>query len=138
MILADPNPRPAPLPDEPEPEQIIVLMTDGQTNLPEPYPEPNDGPTGTLPPPPYSKNPSYSSNTSVTKWSNTIKARGIKLHVVTLGSSAHSSLMVNAASPDEGGTTYYHHVADGGSDAENLLEVFRTIGIGNHGPKLVK
>ena len=138
VMLADPNPRPAPLPDEPEPEQIIVLMTDGQTNKPEPYPEPNDGPTGTLPPPPYDKNPSYSSSTSVTKWSNTIKARGIKIHVVTLGSSAHSSLMVNAASPDEGGTTYYHHVANGGSDAENLLEVFRTIGIGNHGPKLVK
>jgi len=46
--------------------------------------------------------------------------------------------MVNAASPDEDDTTYYHHVANGGSDAENLLEVFRTIGIGNHGPKLVK
>ena len=113
-------------------------MTDGQTNLPEPYPVPDDGPTGTLPPPPYDKKPSYSNNTSVTKWANTIKARGIKLHVVTLGASAYSSLMVDAASPDEGGTTYYHHVSEGGNDADNLLEVFRTIGIGNHGPKLVK
>lgn len=138
VMLADPFPRPPLGPDDPEPEQIIVLMTDGQTNLPEPYPVPDDGPTGTLPPPPYANKPTLSSSTSVTKWSNTIKARGIKIHVVTLGSSAHSSLMVNAASPDEGGTTYYHHVANGGSDAENLLEVFRTIGIGNHGPKLVK
>lgn len=138
VMLADPNPRPDLLPGEPIPEQIIVLMTDGQTNKPEPYPVPNDGPTGTLPPPPYNKKPKYSSSTSVTKWSNTIKARGIKIHVVTLGASAHSSLMVNAASPDENGTSYYHHVADGGNDAQNLLEVFRTIGIGNHGPKLVK
>lgn len=138
VMLADPNPRPPLLPGEPIPEQIIVLMTDGQTNKPEPYPVPNDGPTGTLPPPPYNKNPKYKSNTSVTKWANTTKARGIKIHVVTLGASAHSSLMVDAASPDEDGTTYYHHVANGGSDAENLLEVFRTIGIGNHGPKLVK
>jgi hypothetical protein len=138
VMLADPNPRPPLGPDDPEPEQIIVLMTDGQTNLPEPYPVPDDGPTGTLPPPPYARNPKYNSDTSVTKWSNTIKARGIKLHVVTLGSSAHSSLMVNAASPDDGSTTYYHHVANGSADAENLLEVFRTIGIGNHGPKLVK
>ena len=138
VMLADPYPRPPLEPDDSEPEQIIVLMTDGQTNKPEPYPVPDDGPTGTLPPPPYSKNPKYKSDTSVTKWSNTVKARGIKLHVVTLGASAHSSLMVNAASPDEDGVTYYHHVSDGGNDAENLLEVFRTIGIGNHGPKLVK
>lgn len=138
VILNDPSPRPAPLPDEPEPEQVVVLMTDGQTNLPEPYPVPDDGPTGTLPPPPYNKKPTLSNSTAVTKWANTIKARGIKLHVVTLGASAYSSLMVNAASPDEGGTTYYHHVAEGGNDADNLLEVFRTIGIGNHGPKLVK
>ena len=138
VILADPNPRPPLGLDDPLPEQIIVLMTDGQTNKPEPYPVPNDGPTGTLPPPPYNKKPKYKSNTSVTKWANTTKARGIKIHVVTLGASAHSSLMVDAASPDEDGTTYYHHVSDGGSDAENLLEVFRTIGIGNHGPKLVK
>jgi hypothetical protein len=74
----------------------------------------------------------------VTKWANTTKARGIKIHVVTLGASAHSSLMVNAASTDEDGVTYYHHVSGGGDDAEDLLEVFRTIGIGNHGPKLVK
>lgn len=138
IVLNDPSPRPAPLPNEPEPETIIVLMTDGQANRAEPYPVPNDGPTGTLPPPPYKKNPSYDEDTSVTKWSNTIKARGIKLHVVTLGASAYSSLMVNAASPDEDGVTYYHHVAEGSNDAENLLEVFRTIGIGNHGPKLVK
>ncbi|MFT5324128.1 MAG: hypothetical protein ACI8P0_001988 [Planctomycetaceae bacterium] len=138
VMLADPNPRPPLGPDDPEPEQIIVLMTDGQTNKPEPYPVPDDGPTGTLPPPPYSKKPKYKSDTSVTKWSNTVKARGIKLHVVTLGSSTHSSLMVNAASPDEDGVTYYHHVSNGGNDAQNLLEVFRTIGIGNHGPKLVK
>jgi len=138
VMLADPNPRPPLGPDDPEPEQIIVLMTDGQTNKPEPYPVPNDGPTGTLPPPPYNKKPKYKSKTSVTKWANTTKARGIKIHVVTLGSSAQDSTMVAAASPDEGATTYYHHVADGGSDAENLLEVFRTIGIGNRGPKLVK
>ncbi|NQV29212.1 MAG: VWA domain-containing protein [Rhodopirellula sp.] len=138
VVLSDPSPRPAPLPKEPEPETIIVLMTDGQANRAEPYPEPNDGPTGTLPPPPYSKKTTYDENTSITKWSNTIKARGYKLHVVTLGASAYSSLMVNAASPDEEGVTYYHHVAEGGSDAEDLLEVFRTIGIGNHGPKLVR
>ncbi|MDA0806908.1 MAG: VWA domain-containing protein [Planctomycetota bacterium] len=138
IVLNDPSPRPAPLPNEPEPETIIVLMTDGQANRAEPYPVPNDGPTGTLPPPPYNRNPSYDEDISVTKWSNTIKARGIKLHVVTLGASAYSSLMVNAASPDEDGVTYYHHVAEGGNDAENLLEVFQTIGIGNHGPKLVK
>lgn len=138
VMLNDPNPRPAPLPDDPEPEQIIVLMTDGQTNKPEPYPYPDDGPTGTLPPPPYAKKPNLSSKTSVTKWANTTKARGIKIHVVTLGASAYSSTMVDAASPDEGGVNYYHHVAEGGDDAENLLEVFRTIGIGNHGPKLVK
>ena len=138
IVLNDPSPRPAPLPNEPEPETIIVLMTDGQANRAEPYPIPNDGPTGMLPPPPYNRNPSYDEDISVTKWSNTIKARGIKLHVVTLGASAYSSLMVNAASPDEDGVTYYHHVAEGGNDAENLLEVFQTIGIGNHGPKLVK
>lgn len=138
VMLADPNPRPPLGPDDPLPEQIIVLMTDGKTNKPEPYPVPNDGPTGTLPPPPYDKKPKYKSKTSVTKWANTTKARGIKIHVVTLGSSAHDSTMVDAASPDEDGVTYYHHVANGGNDAENLLEVFRTIGIGNHGPKLVK
>ncbi|MDA0285580.1 MAG: VWA domain-containing protein [Planctomycetota bacterium] len=138
VILNDPFPRPPPEPLEPEAEQIIVLMTDGQSNLAEPYPTPDDGPTGTLPPPPYAKKPTLSNNTSITKWANTVKARGIKLHVVTLGASAYSSTMVNAASPDEDDVTYYHHVSEGGSDAENLLEVFRTIGIGNHGPKLVK
>lgn len=46
VMLADPNPRPDLLPGEPIPEQIIVLMTDGQTNKPEPYPVPDDGPTG--------------------------------------------------------------------------------------------
>jgi len=138
VMLADPNPRPPLGPDDPLPEQIIVLMTDGQTNKAEPYPVPNDGPTGTLPEGPYPKNPKYNSSISVTKWANTTKARGIKIHVVTLGASAHSSLMVNAASTDEDGVTYYHHVDDGGGDAENLLEVFRTIGVGNHGPKLVK
>lgn len=74
----------------------------------------------------------------MTKWANTTKARGIKIHVVTLGFSAHDPVVIDAASPDEKGTTYYHHVADGCSDAENLLEVFRTIGVGNHDPKLVK
>lgn len=138
IILDDPDPRPAPQPGDADPEQIVVLMTDGQTNKPEPYPTPNDGPTGTLPPPPYAKKPKYKSSTAVTKWANTIKARGIKIHVITLGASAHSSLMVDAASPDEEGVTYYHHVANGGDDAENLLNVFRTIGIGNNGPKLVK
>jgi len=138
VMLADPTPRPPPGPGDPEVEKIVVLMTDGQTNRPEPYPVPNDGPTGTLPPGPYPKKPKPKNKKSVTKWANTIKARGFKIHVVTLESSAHNSTMVNAASPDEEGTTYYHHVANGGSDAENLIEVFRTIGIGNHGPKLVK
>ena len=138
VMLADPDPRPPLGPDDPLPEQIIVLMTDGQTNKPEPYPVPDDGPTGTLPAGPYPGNPKYSSSTSVTKWANTTKARGIKIHVVTLGASAHSSLMVNAATTDEDGVNYYHHVDDGGEDVENLLEVFRTIGIGNPGPKLVK
>ncbi len=138
VILNDLSPRLPPLPGESEAEQIIVLMTDGKTNKEEPYPVPDDGPTGVLPPPPYAKKPKPDKKVAVTKWSNTIKARGIKLHVITLGDSAYDSLMVNAASPDEGGTTYYHHVSNGGSDAENLLEVFRTIGIGNHGPKLVK
>jgi hypothetical protein len=46
--------------------------------------------------------------------------------------------MVDAASPDEGGTTYYHHVANGGSDATELLNVYKTIGQGDGGPKLVK
>jgi len=138
VILNDPAPRPLPLPDEDEAEQIIVLMTDGQANMPEPYPVPDDGPTGTLPSPPYAKKPRPDNKISITKWANTTKARGIKIHVVTLGSSAHAAVMVDAASPDEDDLTYYHHVADGGSDAQNLLEVFRTIGVGNHGPKLVK
>lgn len=138
VVLTDPNPRPPILLTDPLPEQIIVLMTDGQANLAEPYPVPDDGPTGTLPPLPYAKKPKPDNKISITKWANTTKARGIKIHVVTLGSSAHDAVMVDAASPDEDGITYYHHVADGGSDAENLLEVFRTIGVGNHGPKLVK
>lgn len=138
VMLSDPNPRPEPLPNEPEVEQIIVLMSDGQANRAEPYPTPDDGSTGTLPPPPYPKKPKFKDNTSITKWANSTKARGIKVHVVTLGASAYSSTMVNAASPDEDDVTYYHHVSEGGDDAENLLEVFRTIGIGNHGPKLVK
>lgn len=138
VVLADPNPRPPLGPDDPVPEQLIVLMTDGQTNKPEPYPVPDDGPTGTLPPGPYPKKPKLNSKTSVTKWANTTKARGIKIHVVTLGASAHDPVMIDAASPDENEITYYHHVAEGGADAENLIQVFRTIGIGNHGPKLVK
>jgi hypothetical protein len=138
VILNDPAPRPLPLPHEHEAEQIIVLMTDGQANRPEPYPVPDDGPTGTLPPPPYAVELRPDNKISITKWANTTKARGIKIHVVTLGSSAHDAVMVDAASPDGPDLTYYHHVANGGSDAENLLEVFRTIGMGNRGPKLVK
>jgi hypothetical protein len=136
VILNDPNPRPHPLVGEPDPVQIVVLLTDGKTNKKEPYPVPNDGPTGVLPPPPYGNN--FNSRVGVTKWSNTIKARDIKVHIVTLGSSAHDSLYVNAASPTQNGVEYYHHVANGGNDAQNLLNVYKQIGQGNHGPKLVR
>lgn len=137
VFLADPVPRPPPAPTDPEIVDVMVLLSDGQVNKAEPYPTSEDE-FGTLPPPPYKKKPKYKSEKAVTKWANTIKARGIKLHIVTLGSSAHSPLMVNAASPDEGGTTYYHHVANGGSDATELLNVYKTIGRGDGGPKLVK
>ncbi len=137
VLLNDPVPRPLPAPTDPEVVNVMVLLTDGQVNLPEPYPTSEDE-FGVLPPPPYAKKPQYKDDVAVTQWANTIKARGIKLHIVTLGSSAHSSLMVNAASPDEGGTTYYHHVANGASDATELLNVYKTIGRGDGGPKLVK
>ena len=80
----------------------------------------------------------YKSRTAVTKWANTIKARGIKIHVVTLGTGAHDPLMVDAASPDEGETEYYHHIATGSGDSSGLLGVYKKIGMGNSGPKLVK
>lgn len=136
VFLDDPNPRPPPQPEDPEVEQILVLLTDGQTNKAEPYPLPDDGPTGVLPPPPYKKK--YDKRIAVTKWANTIKARGIKIHVVTLGTGAHDPLMVSAASPDEGETTYYHHIATGSGDSSGLLGVYKKIGMGNTGPKLVK
>jgi Mg-chelatase subunit ChlD len=136
VILNDPNPRLPPEVGDPDPVQIVVLLTDGKTNKKEPYPVPDDGPTGVLPPPPYGNN--FNARTGVTKWSNTIKARGIKIHIVTLGSSSHDPLYVAAASPTENGVKYYHHVANGGNDAQNLLNVYKQIGQGNHGPKLVR
>jgi Mg-chelatase subunit ChlD len=138
VMLNDPNPRPATGPNDPIPEQIIVLLTDGQTNQEEPYPTPDDGPTGVLPPPPYANNPKPDKWIAVTKWANTIKARNIKLHVVTLGSSAYNTVYVEAASPNKGNDVYYHHVANGGADAESLLNVYKSIGRGNNGPRLVK
>lgn len=137
VFLNDPNPRPPPAPGDPEVVQVMVLLSDGQVNLPEPYPTSEDE-NGVLPPPPYKKKPKYKSKTAVTKWANTIKARGIKLHIVTLGDGAYDPVMVAAASPDEGSTEYYHHIADGGNDAEELLNVYKTIGRGDGGPKLVK
>ena len=161
IFLDDPSPRPPPEPSDPEVEQILVLLTDGQVNKAEPYPT-SEGPLGVLPVPwgtgipelpelpelPLGKKKkkkkkkgeeiNFDASIAVTKWANTIKARGIKIHVITLGSSAHSSLMVNAASPDDEDTTYYHHISDGGNDAEQLLDVYLQIGRGNGGPRLVK
>ena len=117
-------------------EQILVLLTDGRVNKAEPYPTPDDGATGTLPPPPYDAG--FDKRESVTQWANSIKARGIILHVVTLGTNAHDELMVDAATPDDGDRTYYHHIANGDDDVEQLLEVYRGIGAGDRRPHLVQ
>ncbi len=118
-------------------QKIMVLLTDGQTNIAEPYPVPDDGPDGVLPEITKKMKDKFNSRTAVTRWANTIKARGIILHIVTVGVGAHDSLMVDAATPPEDGDTYYHHVS-GNGDYQKLLDVYTAIGAGDSKPKLVR
>jgi hypothetical protein len=75
----------------------------------------------------------------VRRWAATIKARGIKLYVVTLSDEALDPLMVSIASPpDEQTSSYYYHVADGANDYLQLLEVFESIGSHGRKPKLLQ
>ena len=169
-IFLNSTPRPAPENPLLEEEVIMVMLTDGQVNKVEPYPEPNDGPTGMLPPLPFNDGPTcgggdddgddddggkkkkkkksssfgdndgdcdedYNASTAVTKWANTIKARGITIHSVTLGNGAYDPIMVDAATVPS--SKYYHHIANGGDDYEELLETYKGIGQGTNS-KLVK
>jgi Mg-chelatase subunit ChlD len=113
-------------------ERVMVLLTDGQVNLAEPYPVPDSGETGVAPAPPYRR--SYDPKESVRQWSSTIKARGIKLYVVTVSDEGFDPLMATVSSPpDDRQTSYYYHVADGASDYLELMDVFEAIG--GHGRK---
>lgn len=123
-------------PYEGELEKTLVLMTDGYVNLAEPYPWPDNGPTGVLPPPPYAGD-DFDERVAVARWADTIKARGIVLHVVTLGSDADDPLMANSASTPADGRVYYHHVAESTDDYEELTAVYRSIGRGKRRPQLV-
>lgn len=136
IFMNDPSPRD----DEEDLEKILIMMTDGQTNMAEPYPDED----GLLPPPPYKKN-KYESDTAVELWAAQVRSQGIKVYVVTVGASAYDPLMVNAASPpvDEDGDgendeQYYFHVAEGSEDFEILKKVYQNIGRGKGGGKLVR
>lgn len=128
VYLNDNSPRPS---DEGEEvERIMVLMTDGIVNEAEPYPVPNDGPLGLPPLPPFGKQlaQNVDMKLSVRKWANTIKARGIKLYVITLSDEAADPMMAEiASSPDEMADDYYYHVSDGSNDVIKLLDAFSQI-----------
>lgn len=128
-------PRPV-RPFDGELQKILVMMTDGYVNLAEPYPSPSADADGVLPPPPYAAS-TFDDRTSVTQWSNAIKARGIIVHVITLGSDSHDTLMANAASPPADGKVYYHHVPESLDDYQKLLEIYQSIGRGANRTQLV-
>ncbi len=116
--------------------RVVVLLTDGRVNEAEPYPTPNDGPTGIPPQAPYTTE--YDRREAVRRWSNTLKARGIQLYVVTVSDEANDSLMAEVASPpDDDQQTYYYHVPDGSSDHLQLLQAFESIGTHGRQTKLV-
>lgn len=130
--LTDPSPR-----TDEGLVRIVVMLTDGETNAAEPYPFPNDGPSGALPPGPY-EDEDYDNDSSLTRWANTIRARGIKVYCITLGSSAYDPVMVNAASsPDAFDKQYYYHVPEGPLDNQVLKSVYGRIGSNRGGPTLV-
>ena len=135
-IFLNSSARPADETDPDDYEQVLVMLTDGRTNKPEPLPTPDDGATGTLPEGPYSSG--VDSRESVRQWSNTIKARGILVYVITLGDSAYDTLMVEAASPTDGDREFYFHVADGDEDYQRLWQVFKSIGAGHDKAWLVE
>ncbi|MCA9064768.1 MAG: VWA domain-containing protein, partial [Planctomycetaceae bacterium] len=134
VFLSDPAPRDA---TEPELVKIMVVMTDGNANQPEPYPYPNDGPTGVLPAGNWKKL-RFDAYESMQRWSNTVRARGIKIYSVKLGGSYNEPFRYTASAPDEYSKQYYFHIPTGREDVSKLLETYKHIGIGNGGPKIVR
>ncbi|MEZ6061461.1 MAG: VWA domain-containing protein [Planctomycetaceae bacterium] len=134
VFLNDPSPRDA---TEPELVKVVVILTDGQVNMAEPYPSPDDGPTGTLPPGPYNKN-DYVDWIAMQQWANTLKARGIKVYAIKLHGTADSDFSDTASLPDSYDGTYFFHIAHGSEDTSNLLDTYRKIGVGQSGPKIVR
>jgi Flp pilus assembly protein TadG len=132
VFLNDPSPRDS---TTPELVKMIVMMTDGNVNKAEPYPT-NEGPTGVLPPGPYNPR-DYDDDDAMTKWANTIKARGIKIYAVRLHGSSQSDFTNTASTPDSYDDQYFFHIASGSEDVSNLLNTYKKIGFGNRGPKIV-
>ncbi|REJ71682.1 MAG: VWA domain-containing protein [Planctomycetota bacterium] len=119
-------------------EQIMILLSDGQPNRAEPYPVPDDGPNGMVPRL-WEMRWFYDEYESIRRWANTIKARGIKLFVITVSDEAYSHVMQQAASPpEEGQDTFFYHVSNGPDDYLELLRTFEEIGNYTRKPKLVK
>ncbi len=133
-FLFDPAPRDA---TEPELVKILVMMTDGEVNKPEPYPSPDPGPTGVLPPGPYNSS-DYVDHQAMRYWADTIKARGIKVYTVKLHGSFGGTFMQTASDPDDYDDQYYFHIDEGDEDVSMLMEIYKDIGIGLGGPKLVQ
>ncbi len=118
-------------------ERVMVLLTDGQVNLAEPYPGDNSLSNSTTQF--GSLNRNYDPKEAVRRWSATIKALGIKLYVVTVSDEGYDPLMALIASPpDEDQASYYYHVADGSRDYLELLDVFQKIGQHGRGTKLLQ
>lgn len=118
-------------------QRVMVLLTDGQVNLAEPYPTSNSLSSSTSQFGSLSKE--YDSRESVRRWAATIKSLDIKLYVVTVSDEGYDPLMALIASPpDEEQSSYYHHVADGNRDYLELLDVFESIGRHGRGTKLLQ
>lgn len=133
LFLNDPAPRDA---TEPDLVKIMVVMTDGQTNKPEPYPFPDDGPTGYLPPKPWATG--YDDVESMLRWSRTVRARGIKVYSIKLHGDYADPFMYTASSADDYDDQYYFHVAEGLEDVAQLLDTYKQIGVGKGSPQIVR
>lgn len=118
-------------------QRVMVLLTDGQVNLAEPYPTTNTLSSSTSQFGSLTRE--YDSRESVRRWAATIKGLGIKLYVVTVSDEGYDPLMAQIASPpDEVQASYYYHVADGNRDFLELLDVFESIGRHGRGTKLLQ